>query len=64
MLSELHESKEPILIKEHLQPAVYLVDVEDYEMMQVRFASFEGLAKREAAFSEGRLLAIHKPSKE
>ena len=30
ILSELHASKEPILITEHGQPSAYLVDVEDY----------------------------------
>lgn len=38
----LHESKEAVLITEHGQPSVYLVDVEDYESMQRRLALLEG----------------------
>ena len=34
ILQDLHTSKEPVLITEHGQPSAYLVDVDDYEMMQ------------------------------
>ncbi len=57
ILSDLHESKEPVLITEHGQPSAYLVDVDDYEMMQNRMALLEGLARGEAAFSEGRFVS-------
>ena len=57
ILADLHASKEPVLITEHGQPSAYLVDVEDYEMMQDRIALLEGLAKGEAAFSEGRIIS-------
>ena len=33
-LAELHDSKEPELITERGQPSAYLVDVQDYEIMQ------------------------------
>lgn len=57
ILSDLRASKEPVLITEHGQPSAYLVDVEDYEMMQNRMALLEGLARGEAAFSEGRVVS-------
>ena len=63
ILADLHESKEPVLITEHGQPSAYLVDVEDYEMMQSRMSLLEGLARGEAAFSEGRVVS-HTQAKE
>ncbi|MBV1913918.1 MAG: type II toxin-antitoxin system Phd/YefM family antitoxin [Pseudomonadales bacterium] len=56
ILAELHESKEPILITEHGQPSAYLVDVEDYELMQVRMRLLEGLSRGERAVQEERTL--------
>jgi prevent-host-death family protein len=53
ILADLHTSKEPVLITEHGQPSAYLVDVDDYELMQSRMAILEGLAKGEKAISEG-----------
>ena len=55
ILADLKESKEPVLITEHGQPSAYLVDVEDYELMQSRIKLLEGLSKGEAAIAEGRL---------
>ena len=63
ILADLHESKEPVLITEHGQPSAYLVDVEDYEMMQSRMSLLEGLARGEVAFSEGRVVS-HVQAKE
>ncbi len=54
ILAELHESKEPVLITEHGQPSAYLVDVQDYEMMQNRMEILDGLAKGEMAVLENR----------
>ena len=54
ILSELHASKEPILITEHGQPSAYLVDVEDYEFQQRRMQILEGIAKGERDVLEGR----------
>ena len=54
ILAELHESKEPVLITEHGQPSAYLVDVQDYEMMQKRMKILDGLAKGEMAVLENR----------
>lgn len=56
ILAELHKSKEPILITEHGQPSAYLVDVEDYELMQDRMRLLEGLSRGERAIQEGRTL--------
>jgi prevent-host-death family protein len=53
ILSELHDSKEPVLITEHGQPSAYLVDVDDYEMMQNRMSILEGIARGESAILEG-----------
>jgi prevent-host-death family protein len=55
ILAELHESKEPILITEHGQPSAYLVDVDDYELMQRRLHILEGIARGETAIMENRL---------
>ena len=56
ILADLHKSKEPILITEHGQPSAYLVDVEDYELMQDRMRLLEGLSRGERAIQEGRTL--------
>ena len=53
ILSELHSSKEPVLITEHGQPSAYLVDVDDFEFMQKRMQILEALAKGETAISRG-----------
>lgn len=55
ILAELHDSKEPVLITEHGQPSAYLVDVNDYEMMQNRMYILEGLARGEAAIRDNRV---------
>ena len=54
ILSELHESKEPVLITEHGKPSAYLVDFEDYESLKRRMQILEGIARGEAAALEGR----------
>ena len=54
ILAELHDSKEPVLITEHGQPSAYLVDVQDYEMMQNRMRILEGVARGEAAIIDNR----------
>jgi len=54
ILADLHDSKEPVLITEHGQPSAYLVDVEDYELMQQRMQILEGIAKGETAILEGK----------
>ena len=55
ILAELRDSKEPVLITEHGQPSAYLVDVQDYEMMQHRMEILDGLAKGETAILENRI---------
>ena len=57
ILSELHSSKEPVLITEHGQPSAYLVDVDDYEFMQKRMQILESLAKGEQAISRGETMS-------
>lgn len=52
ILSELHASKEPVLITEHGQPSAYLVDVEDFEFMQQRMQLLEAIAKGEKAIAQ------------
>ena len=56
ILAELRKSKEPILITEHGQPSAYLVDVEDYELMQDRMRLLEGIARGERAILDDRVL--------
>ena len=55
ILAELHDSKEPVLITEHGQPSAYLIDVQDYEMMQNRMVILDGLARGEMAILENRI---------
>ena len=57
LISDLQKSKEPILITEHGRPSAYLVDVDDYEMMQDRIRILEGIARGEIAILEGRTLS-------
>jgi prevent-host-death family protein len=54
ILSDLHQSKEPVLITEHGKPSAYLVDVEDFEFMQHRMRILEGIARGESAILENR----------
>ena len=57
ILQDLHTSKESVLITEHGQPSAYLVDVDDYEMMQKRMSILEGIAKGEQAIRNDDVLA-------
>lgn len=57
ILSELHESKEPVLITEHGKPSAYLVDFEDFELLQRRMEILEGIARGETSALEGRVLS-------
>lgn len=57
ILSDLHVSKEPILITEHGQPSAYLVDVDDFELMQRRMQILEGVARGEQAIREGKVVS-------
>ena len=56
ILSDLHESKDPVLITEHGAPSAYLVDVTAFEMMQDRMTILEGIASGERAILDGRML--------
>jgi prevent-host-death family protein len=62
LLSDLEQSKEPILITQHGLPSAYLVDVESYELMQQRMSVLEGIARGEQAVAEGRI-ASHEQAK-
>ncbi|MEP5766224.1 MAG: type II toxin-antitoxin system Phd/YefM family antitoxin [Halieaceae bacterium] len=57
ILSELHDSKEPVLITEHGKPSAYLVDFEDFESLRRRMQILEGIARGESAALEGRTLS-------
>jgi prevent-host-death family protein len=54
ILSELHDSGEPVLITEHGKPSAYLVDVDSYEFTQNRIKILEGIARGERAILEKR----------
>ena len=56
ILSELRESREPVLITEHGKPSAYLVDVDDFESQQNRLRILEGIARGETAIAEGRTI--------
>ena len=55
ILAELRESKEPVLITDRGQPSAYLIDVDDYELMQSRLHILEGIARGESAVFENRV---------
>ena len=57
ILSELHSTKEPVLITEHGRPSAYLVDCEDFESLQCRMQLLEGIARGEVSIMEGRTLS-------
>lgn len=57
ILADLRASKEPVLITEHGQPSAYLLDVDDYEMMQNRIKILEGIARGETAVHEDRVFS-------
>ena len=63
ILGELHASKEPVLITEHGQPSAYLVDVDDYELMQDRMLVLEGIARGETAILEKRVFTQEEAKK-
>ena len=54
ILSDLHNSGEPVLITEHGKPSAYLVDVDSYEFMQDRMNVLEGISRGERAILESR----------
>ncbi len=54
VLSDLHDSGEPVLITEHGKPSAYLVDVDSYEFMQGRMRILDGIARGERAILEKR----------
>jgi len=56
ILSELHDTKETVLITEHGKPSAYLVDADAYEMMENRMEILEGIARGERAILENRIL--------
>ena len=57
ILSDLRENREPILITEHGKPSAYLVDAEDYELMQNRMRILEGIARGERAILEKKTIS-------
>lgn len=56
ILSELHDTKETVLITEHGKPSAYLVDADAYEMMENRMEILEGIARGERAILENRVV--------
>ncbi len=44
------------LITEHGRPSACLVDIEDYEALQVRLQILEGIARRESTILDGNIL--------
>jgi len=63
ILSELHQTKEPVLITEQGKPSAYLLDVDDYEMMQKRMQLLELIAKGEKDFAQGNVMS-HQDAKQ
>ncbi len=52
VLSDLHDSGEPVLITEHGKPSAYLVDVNSFEFMQHRMSILEGSADGSPVYEE------------
>ena len=57
VLSDLHDTGEPVLITEHGKPSAYLIDVDSYEFMQDRMRILEGIARGERAILEKRVFS-------
>ena len=57
ILADLHETCEPVLITEHGKPSAYLVNIDDYELMQSRMQILEGIARGERAILEKRTVS-------
>lgn len=55
ILAEVRKTREPVLITEHGKPSAYLVDAQDYEMMQERISILEGISRGETSITEGRV---------
>jgi len=56
ILADLRDSRNPILITERGIPSAYLVDVDEFELMQNRMSILEGIARGEQAIQENRVL--------
>ena len=57
VLSDVNNTREPVLITEHGRPSAYLIDVESYELMQNRMKILEGIARGERAILENRIFS-------
>lgn len=57
ILADLHETREPVLITQHGKPSAYLVDADDFEMMQERMKILEGISRGERAIFEKNTLS-------
>jgi prevent-host-death family protein len=55
ILVDLNRTREPVLITQHGKPSAYLIDADDYELMQERMQILEGIARGELAISENRV---------
>ena len=56
IIDELNKDGRPVLITQRGKPAAYLVDVENFELMQRRIEILEGIARGEQAIREGKVL--------
>jgi len=56
ILADLRDSRNPILITERGIPSAYLVDVDEFELMQNRMSILEGIARGEQAIQENKVL--------
>jgi len=56
ILEELRDSRNPLLITERGLLSAYLVDVDEFELMQNRMSILEGIARGEQAIQENRVL--------
>ncbi len=55
LITDVQDSRAPIMITQHGKPAAVLLDVSSYEAMTKRISILEGIALGETAVREGRV---------
>ncbi|HEX4856285.1 MAG TPA: type II toxin-antitoxin system Phd/YefM family antitoxin [Limnobacter sp.] len=64
ILGELRSSREPVLITDHGKPSAYLVNVQDYEHLQIRLALLEAISRGQHDLLEGRVYSHEQATEE
>ncbi len=67
IITELHNTKEPMLIMEHGKPSAYLISAGEYESMQKRLVILEDIVQSEptlAKLADGKIVSDDKAKSE